>query len=87
MSFHAANKQSMKAIGKGEIVINIPNGADITQLKLTEVLYLPEVGYTLISIGCLDEKGFTVTFLGSQCTIHGPDGSQIDAVPKMKRLY
>ena len=35
----------MKAIGKGEMVIIIPNGADITQLKLTKVLYLPEVGY------------------------------------------
>ena len=87
MSFHAANKQSMKAIGKGEMVINIPNRADITQLKLTKVLYLPEVGYTLISIGCLDEKGFIVTFSGSQCTIHGPDSSQIGAVPKIKGLY
>ena len=87
MSFHADNKQRMKATGKGEMVINIPNGADITQLKLTEVLYLPEVGYTLVSIGHLDEKGFTVTFLGSQCTIHGSDSSQIGAVPKMKGLY
>ena len=87
MSFCAANKQSMKVIGKGEMVINIPNGADITQLKLTKVLYLPEVGYTLVSIGHLDEEGFTVIFLGSQCTIHGPDGSQIGAVPKMKGLY
>ena len=86
-SFRAANKQSMKAVGMGEMTIDIPNGADITQLKLTEVLYSPEVGYTLVSIGRLDEKGFTTTFLNGQCTIRGPDGNQVGAVPKIKGLY
>lgn len=45
------------------------------------------MGYTLVSIGHLDEKGFTITFLSGQCTIRGPDGSQVGAVPKMKGLY
>lgn len=68
-------------------MIDVPNGADISQLRLTKVLYLPEVGYTLVSVGCLDEKGFSVTFLGGQCTIQGPDGSHIGAIPKTKGLY
>jgi len=50
-SFQAANKQDFQAVGKGEMVIDIPNGADISQLRLTEVLYAPEVGYTLVSVG------------------------------------
>ena len=69
------------------MVIDIPNGAEISQLKLTEVLYLPEVGYTLVSIGQLDEKGFDITFLGGKCTIKGPDGKQVGAVPRTGGLY
>lgn len=68
-------------------MIDVPNGADISQLRLTEVLYSPEVGYTLVSVGRLDEKSFSVTFSGGQCTIQGPDGSHIGAIPKTKGLY
>ncbi len=31
-------------VGEGELVINLPNGVDVSQLRLTEVLYAPEVG-------------------------------------------
>ena len=70
----AANKQSFSAIGKGKMVINVPKGIESSKLQLTEVLYSPEVGYTLILIGRLDEKGFSATFSGGKCAIHGPNG-------------
>ncbi|OJA13051.1 hypothetical protein AZE42_11791 [Rhizopogon vesiculosus] len=50
-SFAAANKQHFDATGIGEMVIEVPNGVDVSKLRLTEVLFLPEVGYTLVSIG------------------------------------
>ena len=78
--FRAANKQSFSTIGKGDMVINVPNGPNTSQLHLTDVLYLPEVNYTLISIGRLDESGFTVTFGGGKCTPHGPDGVKVGEV-------
>ena len=81
-SFRAANKQNFKAVGTGEMTIDIPNGANISQLRLTEVLYSPEVGYTLVSVGCLDDNGFLLTFAGGKCTISGPDGEHVGAVPK-----
>ena len=68
-------------------MIDVPNSTNISQLKLTEVLYSPEVGYMLISVGHLDDKGFAVTFSGSQCTIQGPDGTHIGAIMKTKGLY
>ncbi|KAJ3511824.1 hypothetical protein NLJ89_g3875 [Agrocybe chaxingu] len=68
-TFHAANKQSFSAMGRGEMVIDVPDGVDASQLQLTEVLYSPEVGYTLVSIGRLDEKGFSATFGGGKCVI------------------
>ncbi|KAF9545221.1 hypothetical protein CPC08DRAFT_608933, partial [Agrocybe pediades] len=68
-TFKAANKQSFSAVGKGEMVIDVPDGASTSQLRLTEVLYSPEVGYTLISIGKLDDLGFDMRFKGGKCRI------------------
>ncbi|GLB45851.1 putative reverse transcriptase (RNA-dependent DNA polymerase) [Lyophyllum shimeji] len=49
-AFCAANKQRFMAVGKGEMEVDVPNGVDVSQLELMEVLYSPEVGYTLVSI-------------------------------------
>jgi hypothetical protein len=81
-SFRAANKQDFNAVGKGEMVIDVPNGADISQLRLTEVLYAPGVGYTLVSVGRLDNNGFSATFGGGKCVLRGPDGEELGSVPK-----
>jgi Zinc knuckle len=81
-SFRAANKQSFKAVRTGEMTIDVPNGANILQLRLTEVLYSPEVGYMLVSVSRLDDKGFSMTFSGGKCTIKGPDGKGVGTVPK-----
>jgi hypothetical protein len=80
--FRAANKQSMKAVGMGEMTVNVPNGTDVSQIRLTEALYSPQVGYTLLSVGCLDDRCFSITFSGRKCTIRGLDGSHIGAIPK-----
>ena len=88
LSLSAANNHRFNALGKGEMVIDIPNGIEISQLRLTEVLYSPEVGYTLVSIGRLDEKGFTARFGEGKCVIRGPDSERIGMIPKNKRgLY
>jgi hypothetical protein len=47
-SFKAANKETFSTIGKGYLVINIPNGDSITKLRLTDVQYSPNVAYTLV---------------------------------------
>jgi len=75
--FRAANKQSFNATGTGELVIDVPNGLNNSKLQLTEVLYSPEVGYTLVSVGNLDDCGFTVTFGNGKCTITGPYGERV----------
>ena len=51
--FQSTAKTSFQAVGKGELVIDIPNGVKASQVRLTEVLYAPKVGYTLVSVGCL----------------------------------
>jgi hypothetical protein len=64
------------------MMIDVPNSANISQLRLTEVLYSPEVGYTLVSVGCLNDRGFLLTFTDGRCTIRGLDRACIGAVPK-----
>jgi hypothetical protein len=66
----------------GEMTIDIPNSTNISQLRLTEVLYSPGVGYTLVSVGCLGGNGFSVAFANGKCMIQGPDGEHIGAIPK-----
>jgi hypothetical protein len=66
----------------GGLTIDLPNGADGNKLALTEVLYSPEVSYTLVSVGRLDDLGFITTFGNGKCTICRPDGNIIGEVPK-----
>ena len=86
--FRAANKQTFSTIGKGELVVDIPNDNGSTQLRLQEVLYSPEVSYTLISIGRLNEDGFSIMFGGGKCIIHDENKDLIGVIPKTAaRVY
>ena len=80
--FCAAKKQSFNAVSTGELTIDLPDSIGPGKLILTEVLYSPKVGYTLISVGRLDDLGFITTFGGGKCIIQAPDGHIIGEVPK-----
>ena len=71
--FCAVNKQTFSMTGKGELVVDVPNGQGSTQLHLHDVLFSAEVGYMLVSVGRLDEPGFTVIFGGGKCILKGED--------------
>jgi transposase InsO family protein len=87
-SFAAANKQRFDATAIGDMIIEVPNGVEMSQLRLTEVLFSPEVGYTLVSIGRLDELGYSVNFADGVCTIHDPASELVGRIPKSARgLY
>jgi hypothetical protein len=87
-SFTSANKQKFPAVGAGDMVIDVPNGLNILKMKLTKVLYSPEIGYTLISVGCLDNEGFTAIFGKGKCEISHDDDGHIGTIPKsLKGLY
>ena len=81
--FRAVNKQMFSTIGKGELVIDVPNDNGTTELRLLEVLYSPEVAYTLVSIGRLDEDRFFARFGGGKCTIIDVNKEVVGVVPKI----
>ena len=84
---NAANCQKFNATGVGEMVIEVPNGVDATKMRLTEVLYSPEVGFTLVSIGKIDDAGYTSAFGNGQCQILDGNGIVVGTFPKAKGLY
>jgi hypothetical protein len=81
-SFRAANRKNFNAVGMGEMRINVPNGATTSQLNLTEVLYSPDVGYTLVSIGRLNDAGFAVSFADGKCVIRDRNDQLVGTVLK-----
>jgi len=75
-------------IGQGELIVDVPNGSTSTLLHLEGAFYAPEVGYTLVSMGQLDEAGLFATIGGGKCVITDSDGNQIGSISKTtKRLY
>jgi len=84
-SFKAANKQTFSTIGKGDLVIDVPNGDTFTKLRLTDMQYSPNVAYTLVSIGRLDDEGYTAKFGKGRCVLEGLDGERIGEVLRTKR--
>ena len=53
--------------------MDLPNGHGTSKLGLTDVQYSPEVAYTLVSVGNLDDRGFTVNFGDGKCVITDPN--------------
>jgi hypothetical protein len=55
----AANNQTFDAIGEGNIQVEIPNGENFTLVTLCNVLYAPNVAFTLISLSQADKAGYS----------------------------
>lgn len=84
----AADKKAMKAVGKGDMVVELPNGSKTSRLKLKDVFHVPGVGYTLVSIGRLDVEGYFVTFGGGMCQIREANGKVLGTIPRTSQcLY
>src|SRR6266852_1644717 len=75
-AFKMANNQPFNTTGHGDIVIEVPNGGEITWMLLCDVLYAPEVSYMLVSIGKLDKSGYQALFGSSQMKLTNPEGQR-----------
>ena len=73
--------------GVGRMKIDIPNIRDSTTVMLKDVLYCPDLGYTLVSLAKCDATSFTVTLEDKSCCIKDTKGSQIGRIPQYQGLY
>jgi len=67
---NAANQLTFCAIGCSDLPIRVPNGPSFSNITLRNVLYTPDIAQTLVSVGLIDDAGYTMTFTGGTCTIH-----------------
>ena len=59
-AINAADKTIFQAIGIGNMRIGIPNGKTTTHVTLRDVLYCPDLAFTLISLTRCDTAGYSV---------------------------
>jgi hypothetical protein len=76
----AANNRVFYTIGVGDLEIDVPNGASSSKVLLRDALYAPDMGLTVVSIGCMVKVGCTVQFEDRTCTI-SRNGRTIGNVP------
>jgi GAG-pre-integrase domain len=85
---NTANQQRFPTIGEGNLVIRVPNNGTEHTLTLRNALHAPAVAYTLMSIGALDEEGYTAHIKDGCLEIISPHGEQVGLIPRTpRRLY
>ena len=82
-----ANQQAFMAHGIGDLIITVPNGSDSTHWHLHGTLYTPALGFTLVSIGQVDDAGFFSNFGDGHCLISQRDGTVVGIILKSGGLY
>ena len=56
-------------------------------VTLQDVLYCPDLGYTLVSLAKCDASGFMVLLKDKSCSIKDQNGCQIGRIPQYHGLY
>ena len=83
----AADKMVFMATGIGDVKINVPNGKDTTAVMVQDVLYCPDLAYTLISLAKRNTAGFTVLLKDKSCCIKDSKGHLIGRKPQYHGRY
>ena len=60
---NTANQQRFPAVGRGTLVVRVPNKGTESELTLHGALHTPAISYTLVSIAALDEEGYHIHIL------------------------
>ena len=82
-----ADGRKLKVLRKGDVRIELPNGTKCTKTILKEVIHAPDMAFTLISVGWLDDAKCSATFSGGMCTIRNPSSHTMATIPCANGLY
>jgi len=73
----AANQTLFTATAMGELQISIPNEKGLQHITLWEVLYCPDLAFTLVSLLQCNMAGFSALLKDHKCTISNLKGTVI----------
>ena len=82
-----ADGRILKAIGMGDLHLDIPNGSKKTQAVFKNAIHTPKMAFTLLSVSKLDKADHKVIFHKQMCTIMNPKGHTIVKIPHLWGLY
>lgn len=83
-----AGEHRIKSFGVGEIRMDIKLNRQVyNNIKLKDVIYVPNLRNNLVSVPSITEKGYTVTFRKNKATINRPDGSTAATAIRSGQLY
>ena len=84
----AADGRTFSALGKGDLETYLPNGDQKPTLTtLKNVLYSPNMAFTLISVSCVDRAGYSLFIKGGYCTLRDQNSKIIGRIPEVRGLY
>jgi hypothetical protein len=61
--------REVRVTGKGSVEIKVKTNNQIKNLRLEDVLYVPELKVNLISIGKISKRGYVIIFKENKCLI------------------
>jgi hypothetical protein len=67
--------------GIGGMKITIPNRNRTVDVTLNNILYSPDLAFTLISLSQCDKSGYSAMLKDKKCTISNPHGKLVGIVP------
>ena len=82
-----ADSCTLRAVGVGDVHIELPNATKQTKAILKEAVYAPDMAFTLISISRLDDAGSSIIFHKGMYIIKNPQGQTMATVPQADCLY
>jgi Pol polyprotein, beta-barrel domain len=86
-AINATDKTIFKVTGIGNMRIGIPNGKTTTHVTLKDVLYCPDLAFTLVSLMRCDAAGYSVLLKDRKCWIQDMKGTLLRQVPLSNGLY
>jgi Pol polyprotein, beta-barrel domain len=81
------DKTVFKATGMGNMRLGIPDGKTTTHITLKDVLYCPDLAFTLISLTRCDAAGFSVLLKDRKCRIWDSRGTLLGQILLSNGLY
>jgi gag-polypeptide of LTR copia-type len=82
-----ADGQIVKAVGVGDLELELPNGSEWTRIIFMKAVHAPGLAFTLTSISKLDKASYLVLFNEGMCKIKDPKRHTIATIPHSEGLY
>ncbi|CAK5279307.1 unnamed protein product [Mycena citricolor] len=78
---------TFKILGKGTVIKEFMVGESIHRLTFSDALHTPDLHANLVSVGQLDERGYTTTFSGKKASVTNREGKGFTCLWNENRMY